>query len=64
MIRTVIFLAVVKLASLAAGQASAFVEGGPRPASPLAEVAAEATERACFGPGGRLVPCRRVAPLR
>lgn len=68
MIRTVLFIAVVKLATFAAGQAPAFAEGLPRPtsslASILAEIAPEASDRACFGPGGRIVPCRRALPLR
>jgi hypothetical protein len=64
MIRVLLFTAVVKLAALAAGPAPAQAGDLPRPAFSLAATAPEALERACVGAGGRLVPCRRVRPLR
>lgn len=64
MIRAFLFAAVLKLAALAGAPAPAFAPDLPRPAFGLAETAPETVERACFGVGGRIVPCRRARPLR
>lgn len=68
MIRAFLFAAIVKLATLAAGPAPALAPAPAadliRPAFGLAEAMPETVGRACFGAGGRIVPCRRIRPLR
>jgi hypothetical protein len=54
--------ALTTLTPLAPATAQGF--DGPRAPFALTGEMPEAAERACFGPTGRLMPCRRTAPLR
>lgn len=57
-------LALIAATVLSASLAAAEAPDTPRPAFDLTGAEADSAERACFGPTGRLVPCRRGAPLR
>ena len=68
MIRFVLFaaplLAATLAATLAAPLAAAEAPAPLRPAVDLTGVEPEVQGRACFGPGGRIVPCRRAGWVR
>jgi hypothetical protein len=59
-----VFKIIVAAVSLVAAQAGAQTPDTPRPAFDLTGAEVEAAGRACFGPTGRPVVCRRPVVLR